>query len=405
MDSGAWKYNTLIGWLTGTGGTAASGAAFLCNAWATGSGGAFPASMGKLMLATAWYSQLSGDATNDKIGEVEADLRWREQTDQTTTTVPSATVDNHTTYLGLVFAGTVTTINGYAVLISRTGGAAPVTTLRLVKIDTGSTFATPTFTDLGPAAVTVPNATNGDVWRVKARLRFAAPSFTTMDMTVTLEHSNGVTYSMAPGGQQIPQGYGLNTGQGSPTSWATPNLYAGFLNRPGWRRGIMSTPAGGIAVPNQWESLRIRDVGPIVNAGMMQPAYSLTAAPTLAVASVGGEANTGAGGTLTVMPSWTQETTDGWAVSEFVSDSGDLVRFPRQTVRRRLWSFHWDALDSSEYAALRALESASYGRFGRISWTDPETALAVYVRFTSPVEYAKVGPDTWTASATVEAVL
>lgn len=405
MDSGAWKYNTLIGWLTGTGGTAASGAAFLCNQWATGSGGAFPASLGKLMLGTAWYSQLSGDTASDKIAEVEADLRWREQSDQTTTTVPAATVDNHTTYLGLIFAGTTVTVNGYAVLISRTGGASPVTTMRLVKVDTSSSFDTPTFTDLGPAAVTVPNATNGDVWRVKARLRFAAPSFATMDMTITLDHSNGVTYSMAPGGQQIPQGYGLNTGQGSPTSWATPNLYVGFLNRPGWRRGVMSTPAGGIASPNQWESLRVRDAGPLVNTGIMQPAPSLTAAPTLTAASVSTEANTSAGGTLTVMPSWTQETTDGWAVNEFVSDSGDLIRHPRQTVRRRLWAFHWDALDATEYATLLALEAASYGRFGRISWTDPETAVAVYVRLTSTVTYRKIGPDTWAASATVEEVL
>jgi hypothetical protein len=361
--------------------------------------------MAKVMMATPWYSQLGGDATNSKIAEVECYIRWREQTDQFVTTTPAATLDNHTTYLGLIFAGTITSVNGYAVLISRTGGASPATTLRLVKIDTSSSFATPTFTDIGGGSVSVPNATNGDRWKLKARLTFPAPDFATMQIVATVELPSGVVYTVNAGAPKTPAAFTFETGQTSATSYATPNLYVGFLNRPGWRRVIQASPAEGLAAPNQFEGLRVRDVGPLINAGMMQPAPSLTAAPTLAVASVGGEANTSAGGTLTVMPSWTQETTDGWAVSEFMSDSGDTVRFPRQTVRRRLWSFHWDALDSTEYAALLALESASYGRFGRISWTDPETAVAVYIRFTSPVEYARVGPDTWTASATVEAVL
>lgn len=380
----------------------------------TNQNGITPAQMGKVMLGTNWFSQLGGDATNDKVVEISCDLVWRDQTDQITVTQNSTSVTlvNHTTYVGLVFAGTLSTIGAYAVLVSRTGGATPVTTGRFVRISTGSTFANPVFTDVGGAAVTIPNASNGDRWTIKARGTWFAPSFSLASFLVSFSNASGLLGVIGMPSGQNSGTYGFNTGQGALATWGAGELYVGFVNRPGWRVANTS-PAGLIGpngytyttmAPNHFERLRVVDVGALANLTTSTPAYTYPAAPNLVASAVSTESNPSAY-TLPVQPSWTQETNDQWAVSTFYSDSGDRVAFPNQTRRRRRWSLKWTALDGSEKAALETLTADVKGRFNTWTWTEPETNLAVSVRFVSDMEFQKIGPSVWAAAATAEEVL
>jgi len=369
---------------------------------ASGAQGATPATMGKAVLATDWFGQLAGDATNNKVGEVACDLVWRNQTDQFTYTAggSTTTIANHTTYVGLVIAGTTTGVGAYAVLVTRTGGASPWTTGRLVRVDTSSTFAVPTFTDIGGAAVTLPNATNGERWNLRARVTWFAPTFSLASILATFTDATGAEHSIGLPTAQNAGTYGTNTGQGILASWTSGQLYAGFLNRPGSRVLIPSS----YVAANQFERLRVRDVGALANLTTATPSYALSAPVTYSAATVSTETNASAY-TLSVQPSWTQETIDDYQVATFRADSGDRVAFPLTTKRRRRWAFRWTALDDSEKATLATLTADVKGRFSTWSWTDPETALAVSVRFTSDVEFAKIGPGAWSAAASVEEVL
>lgn len=389
-----------------------SGGAFV-RSFASGAQGVTPAIMGKIMNTSDYLSRLAGNATNDKVAEIETSLVWRQQSDQFTYTSSGATttVPNHSTFLGLVLAGTLLGVAGYAVLVTRTGGASPSTTGRLVKIDTTSSFASPTFSDIGGAAVTLPNATNGERWTLKARVTWFAPTFTLASITATFIDATGTNHVIGlPSGQNSAT-FGTNTGQGALATWSAGQLYVGFINRPGWRviQPNISTSVlpGGFTVlvaPNQFERLRVRDVGPLANLTTSTPAYTFAPSVTYSAASVSTETNASAY-SLTVQPSFSQETVDQWAVADFYSDSGDRVAFPLQTKRRRRWSFRWTALDDSEKATLATLNANVKGRFSTWSWTDPETAVAVNVRFTSDIEFQKIGPTAWSAAANVEEVL
>lgn len=388
-----------------------SGAAILANI-TTGFFGSSPSTapprpMGKTILATNWFDQLAGDATNDKVAEVSCDLVWRDQTDQYTYTSGGSptTIANNSTFLGLIFAGTSSGLGGYAVLVTRTGGASPSTTGRLVKIDTASSFASPTFSDIGGAAVTLPNATNGERWTLKARVTWFAPTFTIASILATFVDATGTNHVIGlPSGQNSAT-FGTNTGQGALASWSAGQLYVGFLERDGsFKPGISQSATVRVACANQFERLRVRDVGPLANLTTSTPAYTFAPSVTYSAASVSTETNASAY-SLTVQPSFSQETVDQWAVADFYSDSGDRVAFPLQTKRRRRWSFRWTALDDSEKATLATLNANVKGRFSTWSWTDPETAVAVNVRFTSDIEFQKIGPTTWSAAANVEEVL
>jgi hypothetical protein len=392
--NGIWTQRAVINY-TGPSSTYeyASGAAILANIGTGFFGGTAVRPMGKTILATNWFNQLAGDATNDKIAEVSCDLVWR--------FVPNAT---DTTFLGLIFAGTSSGLGGYAVLVTRT--TSPTTTTgRLVKIDTTSSFASPTFTNIGGAAVTLPNATNGERWTLKARVTWFAPTFTIASILATFVDATGTNHVIGlPSGQNSAT-FGTNTGQGSLATWSAGQLYVGFLERDGSSSsGVSSSATIRVASSHQFERLRVRDVGPLANLTTSTPAYTFAPSVTYSAASVSTETNASAY-SLAVQPSFSQETVDQWAVADFYSDSGDRVAFPLQTKRRRRWSFRWTALDDSEKATLATLNANVKGRFSTWSWTDPETAVAVNVRFTSDIEFQKIGPTAWSAAANVEEVL
>lgn len=372
--------------------TALYGGAFFCNA--TGAYAAPP--MGKLVLGQAWHTLLTGDTTADKVGTVEAYVRWRAQAD--TYTTGAGTFNAQTTYLGLQFLGMSSGISGYAALISRAGGTG-VTTLRLVKVS--GAYTAPTFTDLGGAAVTLPTASEGDRWKITVTVTILKPTFTLASFSVTVTTASA-SYSVGMPSALTAAAYAADTGQ-SGTTWASLLGYVGFLNRPGVPQFAPFT-AQGDAVPNQFEELRVRDVGILTTPANATPTYTLTAAPSLTAITASTESQTN-GLTLTVQPSFVMTVQDAWQVEEFTSDSGDRVAWPRQTRRRRLWRFNWTALDSSERATLATLVDDAQGQFYAFSWTDPETNTALSIRFTSGVQFSQVGPNTWTASADVEEVL
>jgi hypothetical protein len=380
--------------------------------FASGTNQNTPSQMGKVALGTNWFTQVGGNSTNDKVAEISCDLVWRDQTDTITTTTggTTTTTANHTTYLGLMFAGTLSTIGSYVVLVTRTGGTTPTTTGRLVRVSTGSTYFNPVFSDIGGAAITLPNASNGDRWTLKARCTWFAPSFGLASFLVSFANAAGVLGVIGMPSAINSGQYGFDTGQGSLATWNAGELYVGFLNRPGWRVGSLATGgifglgASDIMTPNHFERLRVADVGNLANLTTSTPAYTYPPAPNLVASAVSVESNASAYA-LTVQPSWTQETQDQWAVSTFTSDSGDRVAFPNQTRRRRKWAFWWTALDDSEKADLETLTTNVKGRFNSWTWTEPETNQGITVRFTTDIEFQKIGPSVWAAAAGVEEVL
>jgi hypothetical protein len=191
-----------------------------------------------------------------------------------------------------------------------------------------------------------------------------------------------------PSGINVAQ-YATDTGQ-SGTTWATVDAYVGFLNRPGVPIFAPFT-AQGDAVPNQWETLRVKDVGSLSTPETATVAPTLTGQPALTVVSVPSE-------------NQTVQIEDQWIVHELVADSGDHTQFPKQTRRRRRWSFSWSALDSTEYDTLATLNDDIGGRFQTFEWEDPTTGFTETLRLITPISFSKVGPDTWKASATVEEV-
>jgi len=194
-------------------------------------------------------------------------------------------------------------------------------------------------------------------------------------------------------------------------TWASGQKYVGFINRPGYVgalgygiAGLQFNPDPPYFAPNSFDNLRIRDIGPLANITSATPSYTFSTVPSYTTASVSTEENATAY-SLPINPSWNLETADNYDVTTFVSDSGDRVAYPRSSRRRRKWSFRWTALDESEKASLATLNSNVKGRFATFSWTDPETALAIKIRFTSDLQFAKSGPSVWIASADVEEVL
>jgi hypothetical protein len=308
------------------------------------------------------------------------------------------TTNGQTTYLGLQFAGVSSGISGYVALISRAGGTG-VTTLSIVK--TSGACTAPTMTSIGGAAVTLPTAVEGDRWQVKVRGTWLAPSFTLASFLVTVTTATGAAYTVGmPSALPISQ-YATDTGQ-SGTTWATVDAYVGFLNRPSVPLFAPFTSQGD-AVPNQWETLRLKDVGALSTPETATVAPSLVGQPTLTVVPVDAEDDP-SGLELSINPSFTVALSDQWIVNELVADSGDHTQFPRQTKRRRRWQFHWSALDSTEFDTLSTLNDDIGGRYQSVTWEDPTTGLSETIRFITPISFSQVGPDTWKASATVEEV-
>lgn len=152
------------------------------------------------------------------------------------------------------------------------------------------------------------------------------------------------------------------------------------------------------------DNFRVVDIGSLADSPTIDVAPSLVAFPTLASYTLSEEDDGGAE-VLTVQPSYAMSVDHEWGVVEHPYDGGYDAVVARQTVRRRAWRFHWDAMDATDVIAFGALRTAVRGRQSAFEWTDPTTAEVHRIRFDDEPQVSLVGPNVWQASATVREVL
>lgn len=148
------------------------------------------------------------------------------------------------------------------------------------------------------------------------------------------------------------------------------------------------------------DNFRLTDWGNLADNPTIDVAPALTAFPTLSAYTMSDE-DDGTVATLSVQPSYVMAVEDRWSVAEHPFDGGYSARFARQSVRRRAWSFHWDALSASDVVSLGTLRATVGGRRSCFSWTEPLTGDAVRVYCESDLSVSLVAPGVWQAEAIV----
>ena len=157
----------------------------------------------------------------------------------------------------------------------------------------------------------------------------------------------------------------------------------------------------------QWcllDNFRVTDIGNLADSLSITVAPTLVGFPTLTPVTMSAEDDGGAE-VLSVQPSYAMQVEDDWGVVEHVYDGGYTATVARQSVGRRQWSFHWDALNASETAAIGALRLAVEGTKSAFSWTDPTTSETIHISFVEGPRLSLVAPGTYQAEALVREVL
>jgi hypothetical protein len=152
------------------------------------------------------------------------------------------------------------------------------------------------------------------------------------------------------------------------------------------------------------DNFRLTDTGNLTATPAIDEAPTLTAFPTLTPYTLSDE-DDGGSEVMTVQPSYAVEVTDQWTVTEHPYDGGYTGMTAVQSVRRRAWSFRWDALNATDVVSLGNLRTAVYSTRYAFEWTEPTTDEVIRIRFTTPPTFVLVGPLIWQGEALVHEVL
>ncbi len=152
------------------------------------------------------------------------------------------------------------------------------------------------------------------------------------------------------------------------------------------------------------DNYRVTDLGNLAAALPVAPAPTLTTFPTLTPYTMSAE-DDGTVQTLSVQPSYAMQVADVWEITEHPYEGGYVGTLARQTVRRRQWRFHWDAMNSSEFTAFGALRTAVAGRRSAFTWTDATTNEVIRIKFAEDPSGSLVSPGVYQADALVTEIL
>lgn len=285
-------------------------------------------------------------------------------------TLPAAFPSSGVVRAGLVFAG------GYGHLVwNRASGGG--STLFDFFVRHGTTGVETSFFSTSVAL------TAGETYRVRADVTYAAGALV---VQAYYSSNGGATFTS------------LFFSTPSTAVWnAASGLSLAAMTASARTGGIVANVAG---PPAYLDNFRLTDWGNLADNPTIDVAPALTAFPTLAAYTMSDE-DDGTVATLSVQPSYVMAVEDRWVVTEHPFDGGYTARFARQSVRRRAWSFHWDALNASDVVALGTLRATVGGRRSCFSWTEPLTGDAVRVYCESDLSVSLVGPGVWQAEAIV----
>ena len=151
-----------------------------------------------------------------------------------------------------------------------------------------------------------------------------------------------------------------------------------------------------------FDDLRVEDRNPaLLNLSVdvmptLTPSFVTAAGITLSTEDDGGSES------LSLAPDYSQPIEDQYRVREFVTDSGHVLTRAESSLRRRVWSLHWEAMSPTDKTTLETLTDAVKVRFRTFNWRDPETNLEIRVRFISSARFDRVAFAVWRASAVIE---
>jgi len=201
---------------------------------------------------------------------------------------------------------------------------------------------------------------------------------------------------------------------------ATGRSLTTFANSTGYARLIVTSvgtaigpvfppsapqPTGVIAVNRTFlDRLRVSDAGnlAVVPSFAVEPA--LVGAPVRSALIPVTESADASGETLPVAPSYVVQITDRYRVTEHPYSGGYKATVAGNTTPRREWSLGWEAMTPTEYAAMRAMNTAAYGIVRNWTFNDPETGAAIVCRFISALTFKLVAPSVYEAAADVREV-
>lgn len=229
--------------------------------------------------------------------------------------------------------------------------------------------------------------TAGATYRLRAEVAYHASA-----LVVTCAYSSDGGQTFTPLWTSTPSVGVWNTATGqSLTSFATADK----------RGGVVSDVAG---PPAYLDNFRVTDIGSLAASPTIDVAPAATAFPTLTPYTVSEEDDGGAE-VLTVSPSWVMQLADVWEVVEHPFDGGYTATVARQTVRRREWRFHFDAMNAADTVAFGALKAAVHGTRAAFEWTDTTTGEVVRIRFVTDPTVSLVSSGVWQADAVVREVI
>lgn len=156
-----------------------------------------------------------------------------------------------------------------------------------------------------------------------------------------------------------------------------------------------AAPSGGVTASSRTylDRLRVVDIGSLADVPAFAVEPALVGAPVRTPVVIGPE-DDGTVAELTVHPSYVALLVDEWDVTEHPYDGGYVGTAARQTRPRRRVPMRWDALSAANLASIQALRGSA-----PFSWTNPETAETLRLKWTTDLTEHHVGPSVWAAEA------
>lgn len=242
----------------------------------------------------------------------------------------------------------------------------------------------------------------GSTTRLRAEVRYQSDA---LIVTCSYSADGGQTFTPLWISTPTPAVWNTATGQ-SLTTFATADKRGGIVAQS----AQVAVPPGPFVVSlfdyfvPLVDNFRVTDIGSLAASPTIDVAPAATAFPTLTPYTVSEEDDGGAE-VLTVSPSWVMQLADVWEVVEHPFDGGYTATVARQTVRRREWRFHFDAMNAADTVAFGALKAAVHGTRAAFEWTDTTTGEVVRIRFVTDPTVSLVSSGVWQADAVVREVI
>ena len=242
----------------------------------------------------------------------------------------------------------------------------------------------------------------GETYRLRSDVRYTAGG---LIVECAYSTDGGQTFTALFLSTPSVGAWNTATGQ-SLTSFATADKRGGIVAQS---VQIITPPIPNVSIgstalfPVMLDNFRVTDIGSLADAPTINTAPTLTAYPDFTSITVD-EEDDGTVQTLSVQPSYALQCADEWVVIEHPYDGGYTATVGHQTVRRRVWNFHWDAMGVSDIIAFGTLRAAVRGRQSAFTWAHPTTGETIRIKFDAEPSVSLVAPSIWQAEATVREV-